>query len=182
MRALEDGHVWFLVAALAVVAFVVATTLWVRRRLVQSRMLRRFRIARAAEDGAAHLLHEHGYRVLGRRVPVRYPIWVDGVQTEIDLQLDYLVERDGRQFVAEVKSGAVAPSLAHAATRRQLIEYGIATGTSELLLVDAEHAAISVIRIERESAKRSGRGLALVGAYFFGALSGALVALWLRFG
>ena len=181
MKSLELDRLWQPgLLLLSVVVAVALLTLWLRRRVVRARMLARFRHARDVEDSAVQLLDERGYRVLGRRVPVRYSIWVDGVATPVDLQLDYLVERDGTQYVAEVKSGAVATSLAHAATRRQLIEYGIATQTSEVLLVDPERDTISTVRITSPASRVRRLSFTLVATYFFGALTGALVALWLR--
>ncbi len=49
-----------------------------------------------------------------------------------------LVERDGQHFIAEVKTGASAPDLSNAATRRQLLEYALAYNSPVILLVDVE--------------------------------------------
>ena len=60
----------------------------------------------------------------------------------IALRADLLVERGGRRYVAEVKTGEAAPSLATAATRRQLLEYLIAYRVDGVLLVDAERGSV----------------------------------------
>jgi hypothetical protein len=148
------------------------------------RLLRRFARARVVEDHAVKLLDEQGYRVLARQVPVRYSLLVDGRAHDVDLQLDYVVERAGRQYVAEVKSGEVAPSLAHAPTRRQLIEYGIATQTSDVLLVDPERGSVSVVTVPTGARSASaGRSIAIAVIYFLlGAMSGAAVVAWRYYG
>lgn len=165
-------------------AFVALLTLWVRRRYVRSRLLRRFRRARVAEDKAVQFLDESGYRVIAQQVPIRYSLWVDGRETEVDLKLDYVVERNGQRYVAEVKSGEVAPSLAHAPTRRQLIEYGLATQTTDVLLVDPDRRSIAVVSIPRGARPSTvGGHVAIAIVYFLlGALCSASVAIWRYYG
>jgi hypothetical protein len=108
------------------------------RWYVRLRLRRRWSRARSVERQAARLLEELGYTVLGHQVETSYEVLVDGKATEILLRTDYLVSRGGRQFVAEVKSGQVAPRLDTAATRRQLLEYRVAFQVDGVLLVDGE--------------------------------------------
>ena len=54
----------------------------------------------------------------------------------------YLATRGSRRFVAEVKTGALAPSLDHAPTRRQILEYCAAFDVDGALLVDAEQGRV----------------------------------------
>lgn len=61
---------------------------------------------------------------------------VDGRHRPVELRADYLVRRGSERFVAEVKTGRVAPCLATAATRRQLLEYRLAYAADGVLLVD----------------------------------------------
>ncbi|HET9625604.1 MAG TPA: hypothetical protein VFP84_29760, partial [Kofleriaceae bacterium] len=58
--------------------------------------------------------------------------------------VDRLLEErsDGERLVAEVKTGEVAPRLATAATRRQLLEYLVAFGVDGVLLVCPELGTI----------------------------------------
>lgn len=88
------------------------------------------------------MLEELGYSVRGRQIETRYTLLVDGEPTEIPLRADYLVSRNGRQLVAEVKSGNVAPRLDTAATRRQLLEYLVAFQVDGVLLVDGEQGEV----------------------------------------
>ena len=60
--------------------------------------------------------------------------------------------RGGELLVAEVKTGEAAPSLATAATRRQLLEYHVAFAADGVLLVCPERGAIH--RIEFPLAAR----------------------------
>jgi hypothetical protein len=108
------------------------------RWYLRLRLRRRWSRARKVERQAARLLEERGYTVLGQQVEASYEVLLDGMPTEVLLRTDYLVARGGRQFVAEVKSGQVAPRLDTAATRRQLLEYRVAFQVDGVLLVDGE--------------------------------------------
>jgi len=128
----------------ALVAAVVA--LWLARlvRRWRGSVRARVRAARAGagEDRAAELLVAAGYRVLARQVRCAWTPLVDGRPHELELRADYLVEKDGEQLVAEVKTGDEAPSIATAATRRQLLEYHVAFAVDGVLLVCPERDAI----------------------------------------
>jgi hypothetical protein len=114
----------------------------VRHWLVARRLRLQSGRALAAEAWAARLLARAGYTVLGSQVKGGYDLWIDGRRVSIELRADYVVERRGRLFVAEVKSGELAPSLDTAATRRQLLEYRIAFAVDGVLLVDGESGSI----------------------------------------
>jgi hypothetical protein len=122
--------------ALALLALLVRAR--VERWLVRLRMRRQARRALAAESWAAHLLKDAGYDVVGAQVRGSYELSIDDEPVTIVLRADYVVTRRGRRFVAEVKSGELAPSLETAATRRQLLEYRLAFDVDGVLLVDGE--------------------------------------------
>ncbi len=128
------------VAAAFTLALVAARAL--RRRGASRRAVRRARRALAGESDATRLLAAAGYAVLDTQLARTWTIHVDGAPVEIELRCDALVERDGRVLVAETKTGERAPSLATAATRRQLLEYAVAYAADGVLLVDPEAGAI----------------------------------------
>jgi Holliday junction resolvase-like predicted endonuclease len=109
------------------------------------RVRARSRRAREGEARAARLLTARGFRVQGRQVRRRYSLVVDGVAREVELILDYVVSRGDETLVAEVKTGAGQAGVQHPETRRQLLEYQLATGTRRVLLVDPEAETISEI-------------------------------------
>lgn len=119
-------------AAVGGVLAALAIGAWWRGR----RASRRARAGIAAEDVAERLLRAAGYRVLRRPYSATAHVIVDGERQEVAVRADMLVERGGRRFVTEVKStGRVAdPTLPE--TRRQLLEYAVALGGGEVLLVD----------------------------------------------
>lgn len=135
-------------AIVAVLAQVVAARLarWSRSRRARVRAAR----AGAGEREAAHLLTSAGYDVEASQVSLAYDVVVDGAPLAVPLRADYLVRREGRRYVAEVKTGEVAPRLATAATRRQLLEYLVAFDVDGVLLVDAEAGAVHEVRFGLE--------------------------------
>jgi hypothetical protein len=136
---------WALAAlcALALVLLVAARALarWRYRALVRQRWTR----AAAGEVAAESLLTERGFAVLDRQAGLVWEIECDGEAHSVQLRADLLVERDGRRYVAEVKTGASAPLLTNAATRRQLLEYCVAYQVDSVLLVDVEARAVREI-------------------------------------
>lgn len=130
--------------AAAVLALVVAR--WVRGVLASWRARRRAARAGAGEERAAELLEAAGFRIVERQARVAWAPLVDGEPQVMELRADYLVTRDGEQLVAEVKTGEEAPSIAVAATRRQLLEYRVAFAVDGVLLVCPEKGAI--LRVE----------------------------------
>lgn len=116
---------------------------WLRTWRGSARAHRRADRAIAGETDAVALLERSGYRIVARQARIWWAPLLDGEPHETELRADYLVEaRGGELFVAEVKTGDLAPQLATAATRRQLLEYHVAFGVSGVLLVCPERRAI----------------------------------------
>ncbi len=156
---------WVALAALLALALIQTARLaW--RDLRQKHVVRaRMRRAAAGERAAGPLLERGGYRIEGRQVSRTLEYQLDGEACVVEVRADYLVEREGERFVAEVKTGKEAPRLAHRPTRRQLLEYAHAFDTRGVLLVDAEAGRVHRVAVPgRGEAPRSrvGRDLALV--------------------
>lgn len=98
---------------------------------------------RRGEDRAAQLLTAAGYEIVARQQRTSYALREGDKELRVGLSFDFVVEKDGRQCVAEVKTGALGPQLKHAETRRQLLEYQLASGGTEVLLIDPERERIS---------------------------------------
>ena len=102
----------------------------------------RVRRAQAGEAAAERLLAEHGFEVVGSQERGEWTITVDGEEHTVSVRADLLVERDGDLYVAEVKTGDVAPNPLHPATRRQLLEYLLIFEPVAVLLVDVEEGDV----------------------------------------
>ncbi|WP_437732165.1 hypothetical protein [Sorangium sp. So ce1335] len=150
-------------------------------RLAWRSARQRRRIERIREQGAAGearaeaLLRELGYTILGRQVAVSYGVQIDGEPMTVGLRADYLVAYGRRRYVAEVKTGRLAPRIDTPATRRQLLEYRLAFDVDGVLLVDAEARRVrSVVFPLPGAAAREPPGAQL--AWFLAAVVAGLVA------
>jgi Holliday junction resolvase-like predicted endonuclease len=102
----------------------------------------------AAQDGerrAERVLRRAGFAVVERQVAGRLSLSIDGERVEVTNRADLIVRRGRRTYVAEVKTGAIAPDPTHPATRRQLLEYRLAFDVDGVLLVDMEREAVHEI-------------------------------------
>ena len=143
-----DGTTLALVAgALAVVVALVQTLrLWWRSFSRRRTLRQRARHAATGEVRAELLLAERGYEVEARQVAGQVSLTVDDRPVTAGVRADLVVRRGGRRWVAEVKTGSLAPSITHPATRRQLLEYSLAFETAGMLLVDVDAGRVEEVR------------------------------------
>lgn len=138
---------WLLAAALGAALLV---GMWLSRRLAAFQARARARAdnvrAQRAEKNAEKLLRRHGYRPVAQQARTTYPVQLGTQRVEVSLSADYIVERAGRRYVAEVKSGRQAPRFDHAETRRQLLEYQLGFAVDCVLLVDVEQGVLQEVR------------------------------------
>ncbi len=117
--------------------------------VVCARWLRAWRSRRLGRRGEAHaraLLAAAGYAIRDDQCARRYSVRIDGKERLVDLRADFVVERRGETFVAEVKGGTVVNDPLHTPTRRQLLEYEVAFEVDGVLLVDTPNRKI--LRVE----------------------------------
>lgn len=133
-------------AAVVILVVLVLRALAARGRSVTAR--RRARVALAGEARAEVLLAHAGFTVVERQVAHVWHVAIDDDVHATALRCDFLVARDGERWVAEVKTGDLAPSLATAATRRQLLEYQVAYAAAGVALVDATAGTVHEVRFD----------------------------------
>jgi hypothetical protein len=106
---------------------------------------RRFSRAHKKEAEAALILEGYGYRVLGAQVEGSIELTQDGAPLSASLRADYWVEKGGRSFIAEAKSGSKVINVLDRGTRRQLLEYLVAYEVDGVLLVNTEDRVVSEV-------------------------------------
>jgi hypothetical protein len=93
------------------------------------------RRGRRGERVAIRLLKTNGYNILEEQIRVEGHLYIDDALNKFELRPDFLVEKDGVRYIAEIKTGESAhPSNRN--TRRQLHEYAYYSGHEIILLVD----------------------------------------------
>ena len=163
------------IAGALAVGTVVAVAAWMARwrRCAAARAIARRAIA--GERDAERLLARAGYTVCGRQVHVAWAPQLDGESVSTPLRVDLIARRANATFIAEVKTGRVAPLLTNSATRRQLLEYQVATGADGILLVDADRQSVHEV-IFPTPETRWGRGGRQRG-FLAGVVVGATVVI-----
>jgi Holliday junction resolvase-like predicted endonuclease len=166
-----------LLLGLALLALVPALVMLARSALRRRRMRLRFERGAEGEREAAALLERAGYTIEAAQAATRYEVDVDGARAEVAVRADFVVSRGGERFVAEVKTGRVAPRLETSATRRQLLEYQHAFDVGGVLLVDADARTVQRISFRPRAPRPpvAAWGLVLVAAVVL-ALLGVLGA------
>ena len=102
------------------------------------------------ERVGARLLKKRGYAVVGEQVAGLAHVIVDGERLETTIYADFVVEKRGARYVAEVKGGALR-SATRERTRRQLLEYGLVFDVDGLLLVDVIEKSVVEISFGYEA-------------------------------
>jgi hypothetical protein len=149
---------------------------WSRWR-VSSLARHRARRGVAGQAAAARLLTKAGFTVLDDQPRHSWSATQDGEPHLIELRADYLVERRGLRYVAEVKTGAVVDSLSHPATRRQLLEYQLAFAVDGVLLVCPDRRAIHHIEFAARATRTPARWPLALAGLAIGAAIGWTAAL-----
>jgi hypothetical protein len=107
---------------------------------------------------------------------------VDGRTQEVIVRADFLVERGGSRYVAEVKTGSKATSPSYSDTRRQLLEYRVLYDVEGVVLVDMEAERVHLVKwpaLEGRHPSRPGRARAVLLAIGIGLALGLALGLWI---
>ncbi len=102
------------------------------------------RRGRLGEDKAIELLKNNGYKIIQSQVPLSGTFQIDNQPSNFNVRVDYLVEREGVMYMAEVKTGLAAQA-SNPATRRQLLEYANIGKTDKIVLVDSTLGTVKKI-------------------------------------
>ncbi len=170
------------VLGLVVFTAVTAIVAWhgaVQRWRTARRRSRAYR-AQRGEHAARELLEQSGFTVVAAQVPGACEYFCDERPVEAALRADYLVERRGKRYIAEVKTGSIVASLDHPPTRRQLLEYQIAYRTEGVLLVNVERGELQHVRFE--GSQRTSGLVAPLLLLIIGAVLGAAATVFLAGG
>ncbi|MDY0001085.1 MAG: hypothetical protein RBU30_07315 [Polyangia bacterium] len=155
--------------------------LWANARFASRR-----RRGRKGELRAPAVLGAAGYRVIEEQPELTSPLEVDGQSKDVTVRADYLVERGGSRYVAEVKTGVKATDPFYSDTRRQLLEYRVLYDVEGVVLVDMEAERVRLVTwpaLEGRLPSRTGHSKALLRTLGLGIAIGLAVGialgLWL---
>lgn len=170
------------IIGLALVAVGALFARWLGRLLAAARLAARRRQGRRGEQAAPAVLARAGYRILEEQPELSSPLEVDGRAEAFTVRADFLVERAGARYVAEVKTGAKATDPTYNNTRRQLLEYRVLYDVRGVVLVDMEAEAVRVVKwpaLEGRAPSRPGQARALLITLGIGFALGLVLGMWL---
>ena len=134
---------------------------------------RQLRKAKKGEAAAIAFLKDRGFTITGVQEKKTIVTWVDKIPHYNNLKVDYIVKKRGKVYIAEIKTGEMAPRPSQADTRRQLLEYYLAYRPDGILLVDMEKKNLREIAFEiYEKNEKWGYVCMLVLAACFGLVCG----------
>jgi hypothetical protein len=111
----------------------------VARRILSRRQVE---MGMIAEERARDLLSRRGYRIEEVKPEADVELIVDGKRERARVQADFLVSKDGSNYIAEVKRGEEARIPLSPRVRRQLLEYFLAFRPDGMIFVDMENERI----------------------------------------
>ena len=100
--------------------------------------------ARKSEKKAISLLKKNGYNIIDKQFKVNHFLYENKIIKHFSFRPDFLVEKNGFEYVSEVKSGQ-SSYIENINTRRQLLEYFIYTKKKSIVLVNTENRIIKKI-------------------------------------
>ena len=124
----------FSAAGGAVISFFIF--FFVSRALLSLKMSRRVTAAQFSEEEAEALLRQKGFKIIDRQRRADIITYVDGKPNLGYVKADFIVEKNGKRYVAEVKAGELVSDPKEPSTRRQLLEYKFAYEPYGILLVN----------------------------------------------
>ena len=113
----------------------------VRRAYHRWRIKKKAEYGRHAEEQVGDRLRALGYELVQQHPSVPYAWHLDGEEMQVSAVPDWLVSKDGKTYLVEVKTGGQANPRA-ASIRRQLLEYFLYGNADGVLFVHGHSGAI----------------------------------------
>ena len=102
------------------------------------------RHAKKSEKKAIILLKKHNFDIIDEQFKVNHYLYENDKIKCFSFRPDLLVQKNGVEYFAEVKSGQ-ASYIENINTRRQLLEYFIYSKKKSIILVDTENSIVKKI-------------------------------------
>jgi hypothetical protein len=115
---------------------------------------KRLRHGRNAEEKAFRIIEAHGFKVVNYQPARDYFMHIDHKKEEVRLKPDFIIEKSGKRYICEVKTGDMATDPSQTSTRRQLLEYFVMIPCDGMYLLDADREQL--IRVAFKTVNRVG--------------------------
>ena len=137
------GNLVFGIIIIALVTFIVKYkfTAYLKNRTRKKRFAR----GHMLESKARAYLENIGYDVINEQNVHYHNYTVNGIDYQSKLILDYVVEKEGKTYIVEVKSGKKAISMSDRNSRRQILEYDFVIKNDGIFLLDMENKNMQLV-------------------------------------
>ncbi len=116
---------------------------------------KRFERGKSLENKAQKFLQKKGYTILKSQQPYYHKYSVSGKIHTSEIIPDYIVKKNGKTYIVEVKSGKSAISISNSNTRRQLLEYDFAINNDGIFLLDMENEKMELVKFYSKHQKQN---------------------------
>lgn len=107
---------------------------------------KRFERGNMLETRAKTFLENKGFLIIDEQKAYNHNYEVNGERRSSKLKVDYVVEKKGKRYIVEVKSGKSAISLDDKNSRRQLLEYDFVIENEGVFLLDMENEKMQFVK------------------------------------
>ena len=135
----------------------------------------RFERGNLLEIKARDFLKNKGYKIISEQEIYYHKYLVNGKKCESKLILDYIVKKNNKRYIVEVKSGKSAISLKDKNSRRQLLEYDFVIENEGVFLLDMENENMQLVEFHSKAARKEE---ALRRVIIIFAILGIVIPFW----
>ena len=127
------------------------------------------------ENRARGFLRDKGYSIVSEQEICYHRYKVNGKNFESKIILDYVVQKNGKKYIVEVKSGKSAISVKDKNSRRQLLEYDFVIENDGIFLLDMENRVMNLVKFY---SKEDNQNLSFYKFLLIIAVLGVLIPFW----
>lgn len=172
----NQNHIIVLFLTLIIVALIAVIIRYKLSEYFKERKVKkRFERGNKLELQAKSFLKSKGYRIVDYQSAYTHKYMVDGEVQYADIQPDYIVTKNGKKYIVEVKSGNTATSAHNRSTRRQLLEYDYVVENNGVFLLDMENRQLKLVQFKSKADKRTSK---LLKAVIIVAIAGIAIPFW----
>ena len=106
------------------------------------------------ENRARGFLRDKGYSIVSEQEICYHRYMVNGKNFESKIILDYVVQKNNKKYIVEVKSGKSAIHLKDKNTRRQILEYDFVIENDGVFILDMENKNMQLVEFHSKAERK----------------------------
>jgi hypothetical protein len=136
---------------------------------------KRFDRGTLLESQARKFLESKNYRIVEEQKIYYHKYLVNGIPHESKLILDYIVKKEDKTYIVEVKSGKSAIHLKDKNTRRQILEYDFVIENDGVFILDMENKNMQLVEFYSKAERKEET---LRRVIIISAILGIIIPFW----